>query len=90
MKCLVSCVTKEPKLRPTMQCQVGPFRSSNWEVLVASFYIACESRRVEVWTYGLLDELRDVLMRGQPCLLGIGANSKIRRGNVGMDSPFRL
>ena len=24
------CVTKLPKFRPTMQCQVGPFRSSNY------------------------------------------------------------
>ena len=26
----IPCVTKLPKLRPTMQCQVGPFLSSNW------------------------------------------------------------
>ena len=30
MKCLVSWVTYEPKLRPTMQCQVGLYFLSNW------------------------------------------------------------
>ena len=29
MKCLVSWVTYEPKLRPTMQCQVGLYFLSN-------------------------------------------------------------
>ena len=29
MKCFVSCVTYEPKLRPTMQCQVGLYFLSN-------------------------------------------------------------
>ena len=29
MKCLVSCVTYEPKLRPTMQCHVGLYFLSN-------------------------------------------------------------
>lgn len=28
-------VTKLPKLRPTMQCQVGPFLSSNCVVVVS-------------------------------------------------------
>jgi len=29
MKCFVSCVTYDPKLRPTMQCQVGLYFLSN-------------------------------------------------------------
>ena len=32
----IPCVTKLPKFRPTMQCQVGPFLSSNYEDLGVS------------------------------------------------------
>jgi hypothetical protein len=30
---VIPCVTKLPKLRPTMQCQVAPFRWSNWRTV---------------------------------------------------------
>jgi hypothetical protein len=58
MKCLVSCVTKEPKFRPTMQCQVGPFRSSNYaDVRLHAMYAA----KGRVCSYSLLDVLCNIL-----------------------------
>jgi hypothetical protein len=36
MKCLVSCVTYDPKLRPTMQCQVGLYFLSNSFLMYAA------------------------------------------------------
>ena len=36
MKCFVSCVTYEPKLRPTMQCQVGLYFLSNSFLMYAA------------------------------------------------------
>lgn len=58
MKCLVSCVTKEPKFRPTMQCQVGPFRSSNYVFIRLRAMYTAKGR---VCSNGLLDVLCDIL-----------------------------
>lgn len=58
MKCFVSWVTNEPKLRPTMQCQVGPLRSSNCSIVSDVVWI----RGLD--SYGLLDVHGNVLERG--------------------------
>ena len=51
MKCFVSCVTYDPKLRPTMQCQVGLYFLSNSFLMNAAmsfsmlyFSRACRAR----------------------------------------------
>jgi hypothetical protein len=64
-------VTKEPKFRPTMQCQVGPFRSSNYRVLHASLFISSGKGD----SYGLLDILGDVLRS----VLASGYRGRARR-----------
>lgn len=51
------CVTKLPKFRPTMQCHVGPFLSSNCVMVSMVLLLDREDRSA----YGLLDELCDVL-----------------------------
>jgi hypothetical protein len=50
------CVTKLPKLRPTMQCHVAPFRLSNCGSVSARF--GCYT---ELCLYLLLDILGNVL-----------------------------
>ena len=60
MKCLVSCVTKEPKFRPTMQCQVGPFLSSNYGCVRCCISGGVWDREGG-WAYSLFDVLCDVL-----------------------------
>lgn len=51
-------VTKLPKLRPTMQCQVGPFLSSNYGGRVSQ---RAGVRCFESHAYGPLDVVGNVL-----------------------------
>ncbi len=64
LPCLnVPCVTKLPKLRPTMQCQVGPLRSSN--------YIAPVSRVV---AQGCGQQAGELRLKGAHCALDVLSN----------------
>ena len=67
----VPCVTKLPKLRPTMQCHVAPFRESNWFNCSAFFggYHRAE-KGPQGGSHLLLNVLRNVLWNCQlrcPC-----------------------
>ncbi len=57
----IPCVTKLPKLRPTMQCHVGPFRSSNCPKHAVVSLACAPQLPVGAGTHRLLDVLRDVL-----------------------------
>lgn len=53
------CVTKLPKLRPTMQCQVAPFLASNCKQGGVSSRLS--RARIEGRAHGLFDVFGDIL-----------------------------
>ena len=77
MKCFVSWVTYEPKLRPTMQCQVGLYFLSNSFLMYAamSFSMLYFSRAYGVWREA------HTLVSAQPaareCLCGVLAKALV-------------
>jgi len=75
----VPWVTKLPKFRPTMQCHVGPLRSSNYVPVSTSDRSSPYVR--ENSTYCSLDVLRDILLDRELLhgFLGWFETSSVRR-----------